>query len=294
MWSAGLDEAQAGIKITGININNLRYADDTTLMAESEEELNSLLMKVKEESKKANLKFYIQKMKIMAFGPITSWQIDRETMENSEKLYFWGSKITVDSDCSHEMKRILLPGRKALTNFNSILKSRDSTLLTKVHIVKVMFFSSSHVRKWELDNKKGWVLTNWWLQTVVLEKTLQSPLNCKEIKPVNSKGNQSWLFIGKTDAEASILLPPDAKSRLIGKDHDAGKDWRQKKKGTTEDEMVGWHYQLSGHEFEQTHLLLLWIPTFSHSITCMSLFYILHLMIPVSETLKTLLETLRS
>ena len=152
-------------------------------------------------------------------------------------------------------------------------------------------FSSGCVQMWELDNKKGWVLTNWWLQTVVLEKTLQSPLNCKEIKPVNSKGNQSWLFIGKTDAEASILLPPDAKSRLIGKDHDAGKDWRQKKKGTTEDEMVGWHYQLSGHEFEQTHLLLLWIPTFYLSITCMSLFYILYLMIPVSETLKTLLET---
>ena len=108
MWNAGLDEAQAGIKITGININNLRYADDTTLMAESEEELNSLLMKVKEESKKANLKFYIQKMKIMAFGPITSWQIDRETMENSEKLYFWGSKIIADDDCNLEIKRRLL------------------------------------------------------------------------------------------------------------------------------------------------------------------------------------------
>ena len=132
MWNAGLDEAQAGIKIAGKNINNLRYADDTTLMTESEEELKSLLMKVKEESKKVGLKLNIQKMKIMASSPITSWQIDGETMETVSDFIFLGSKITADSDCSHEIKRHLLLGRKALTNLDSILKSRDITLPTKV------------------------------------------------------------------------------------------------------------------------------------------------------------------
>ena len=112
-------------------------------------------------------------------------------------------------------------------------------------------FSSSHVRIWELDHKESWVLNNWCFWTVVLEKTLECPLDCKEIKPVNLKGNQSWIFIGRTDAEAPILCPPDVKSQLIGKDPDAGKDWRQEKKGAAEDEMVGWHHRLNGHEFEQ-------------------------------------------
>ena len=140
MRNTGLEEAQAGIKIAGRNINNLRYADDTMLMAESEEELKSLLMKVKEESEKIGLKFNIQKTKIMASGPITSWQIEGETVETVADFIFLGSKITADGDCSHEIKRCLLLGRKVMTNLDSILKSRDITLSTKVHLVKSMVF----------------------------------------------------------------------------------------------------------------------------------------------------------
>ena len=140
MRNAGLDEAQARIMIVERNINNLRYADDTTLMAESEEEPKSLLMKVKEESEKVGLKLNIQKTKIMASGPITSWQIDGEAMETVTDFILGGSKITADGDCSHEIKRYLLPGRKVMTNPDSILKSRDITLPTKVHLVKVMVF----------------------------------------------------------------------------------------------------------------------------------------------------------
>ena len=140
MQKARLDETQTGIKIPRRNTDNLRYADDTTLMAESEEELKSLLMKVKEESQKAGLKLNIHKMKIMASGPITSWQINEETMETVRDFIFLGSKITADGDCSHEIKRCLLLGRKAMTNLDSILKSRDITLLTKVRLVKAMVF----------------------------------------------------------------------------------------------------------------------------------------------------------
>ena len=139
MRNAGLEEAQAGIKIARRNINNLRYADDTTLMAESEEELKSLLMKVKEESGKIGLKLNIQKTKIMASGPITSWEIDGETVETVSDFIFLGSKITADGDCSHEIKRRLLLGRKVMINLDSILKSRDITLPTKVHLVKAIF-----------------------------------------------------------------------------------------------------------------------------------------------------------
>ena len=140
MRNAGLDEALAGIKTVERNINNLRYADDTTLMAESEEELKSLLMKVKEESEKLGLKLNIRKTKIMASGPITSWQTDGETMETVRDFIFRGSKTTADSDCSHEIKRRLLLGRKAMTNLDSILKSRDITLPTKIWLVKAMVF----------------------------------------------------------------------------------------------------------------------------------------------------------
>ena len=140
MRNAGLEEAQAGIKIAGRNITNLRYADDTTLMAESKEELKSLLMKVKEESEKVALKLNIQKTKIMASGPITSWEIDGETVESVSDFYFFGSKITADGDCSHEIKRRLLLGRKVMTNLDSILKSRDITLPIKAHLVKAMVF----------------------------------------------------------------------------------------------------------------------------------------------------------
>ena len=140
MRNTGLDEPQAGIKIAGRNINNLRYTDDTTLMAESEEELKSLLMKVKEESEKAGLKLNIQITKIMASGPITSWEVDGETVETGSDFILGGSKITADGDCSHEIKRHLLLGRKVLTNLDSIFKSRDITLPTKVHLVKAMVF----------------------------------------------------------------------------------------------------------------------------------------------------------
>ena len=140
MRNAGLEETQAGIKTAGRNINNLRYAEDTTLMAESEEEIKSFLMKVKEESEKVGLKLNIQKMQIMASGPITSWEIDGETVETVADFIFLGSKITADGDCSHEIKRRLLLGRKVVTNLDSILKSRDITLPTKVHLVKAMVF----------------------------------------------------------------------------------------------------------------------------------------------------------
>ena len=140
MRNAGLDEAQAGIKIAGRNISNLRYVDDTTLMAESEEELKSLLMKVKEESEKVGLKFNIQKTKIMVSGPITSWQIGGETVETVTNFIFLGSKITADGECSDKIKRPLLPGRKVMTNLDSILRSRDITLPTKVRLVKAVVF----------------------------------------------------------------------------------------------------------------------------------------------------------
>ena len=144
MRNAGLEEAQTGIKIAGRNINNLRYADDVTLMAESEEELKSLLMKVKEEQEKAGLKFNIQKTKIMVSDPITSWQIDEETKETVTDFYFLGSKIIVGGNCSHEIKRQLLLERKAMTNLDSMLESRDITLPTKIHVVKAMVFFSRH------------------------------------------------------------------------------------------------------------------------------------------------------
>ena len=140
MRNAGLEEAQAGIKIAGRNINNLRYTDDTTLMAESEEELKSLLMKVKEESERAGLRLNIQKTKMMTSGPTASWQIDGETMETVTDFLFLGSKITADGDCSHEIKRCLFLGRKAMTNTDSILKSRDITLPTKIHLLKAIVF----------------------------------------------------------------------------------------------------------------------------------------------------------
>ena len=161
MRNAGLDEAQAGIKTGMRNINNLRCADDTTLMAESKEEVKSLLMKVKEEGEKADLKLNIQKTEIMASGLITSWQIDGETMETVRDFIFLGSKITADGNCSHEIKRHLLLGRKAMTNLDSVLKSRNLTLLTKVHIVKAMVFpvvvyrcDSWTIKKAECQRKK--------------------------------------------------------------------------------------------------------------------------------------------
>ena len=166
-------------------------------------------------------------------------------------------KITADGDCSHEIKRRLLLGKKAITNLDSILKSRDITLSTKVRLVKAIIFSSGYLWMWDLDYKESWALKNWCFWTVVLEKTLESHLDCKELQPVHPKGDQFWIFIGRTDAKAEtpILWPPDVKNWLTGKDPDAGKDWRQEEKRTTEDEVVGWHHWLNGHELEWT----LWV-----------------------------------
>ena len=224
---------------------------DTTLMAESKEELNSPLMKVKEESEKVGLNFNIQKTKIMASCPITSWQIDGEKMETVTDFIFLGSKITADGDSSHEIKRCLSLGRKVMTNLDSILKRQRHYFVNKVPSSQSYGFSSSHMWVWELDYKESRVTKNWWFWTVVLEKILESPLDCKEIKPVHPKGNQSWMFFGRTDAEseAPILWPPDAKNWLIGTDPDTGKDCREEEKGMTEDEMVGWQHWLKGHEF---------------------------------------------
>ena len=184
-------------------------------------------MKVNEESEKVGLKLNIQKTKIMASGPITAWQIDGKTVETVADFIFLGSKITADGDCSHEVKRRLLLGRKVMTNLESLLKSRDITLPTKVHLVKTTAFpvvmygcESWTVKKAERQRIDAFELC------VVLEKTLESPLDCKEIQSVHPKGDQSWVFIGRTDAEAEtpVLWPPDAKSWLIGKDPDTGKD----------------------------------------------------------------------
>ena len=189
----------------------------------------------------------------MASDPITSWQIDGETMKTVWDFIFLGSKITADGNCNHEIKGHLFLGRKAMTILDSILKRRDITLPIKVHLVKAMVFPVVMYGCWELDYKESWVPKNWCFWTVVLEKSLESPLDCREIKPVNPNGNQSWIFTGRTDAEAEapLLWPPDVKSWLTRKDPDVGKDWRQKEKGTTEGEIVGWHHQLNGLEFEQ-------------------------------------------
>ena len=156
--------------------------------------------------------------------------------------------MTADGDCSHEIKKRLLFGREIMTSLDIIKKQRHY-LPTKVRLVKAMVFP---VVMWELDYKESWAPKNWCFWTVVLKKTLESPLDCKEIQPVHAEGDKSWLFTGRTDVEAEtlILWPPDAKSWLIGKDPDAGRDWGQEEKGMTEHEMAGWHHQLDGHEFE--------------------------------------------
>ena len=190
MRNAGLEETQAGIKIAGRNINNLRYADDTTLMAESEEELKSLLMKMKEESEKVGLKLNIQKMKIMASGPNTSWQIDGEIVETVSDFILGGSKITEDGDCSHEIKCLLLLEKKVMTNLDSSLKSTNITLPTKVCLVKAMVFPVV------MYGCESWTIKKAECQRTdtfehVLEKTLESPLDCKEIKSVSPKRDES-------------------------------------------------------------------------------------------------------
>ena len=214
MRNAGLEEAQAGIKIAGRNISKLRYADDTSLMAESEEKLKSLLMKLKEESEKVGLKLNIQKTNIMASGPMTSWEIDGETLKTVSDFIFWGSKITADGDCSHEIKRCLLLGRNVMTNLYSILKSRDITLPTKVHLVKAMVFpvvmcgcESWTVKKTECRKIDAFELLCWRrLLRVPCTARRSNQSILKEISPgCSSEGLMLKL-------ELPILWPPHAKS----------------------------------------------------------------------------------
>ena len=181
-------------------------------MLESKEELNSLLIKMKDENEKAGLKLNIEKSKIMVSSPITSWQIGKNG--NSDRLVFLRSKIAVEGDCSHEIKRHLLLGRKAMINLDNRLKKQAHYFADKDPSSQNYGFSSNHVWMWELDYREGWVMKNWCFWTVVLKKTLESPLDSKEIKQVNPKENQPWIFIGKTDAkaEAPTLWPPDAKN----------------------------------------------------------------------------------
>ena len=190
-------------------------------------------MQVKEGSEKVGLRLDIQKTKTMASSSITLWQIDGETMETVSDLIFLGSKIIADGDCSHEIKKIFAPWKENYDQSRQHIQKQRHYFANKGPSSQSHGFSSSHIWMWELDCKENWAPRNWCFWTVVLGKTLKSPLNCKEFKPVHPKGNESWIFIGKTDAEAKtpMLWPPDAKNWLLGKDPDAWKDRRQEEKG---------------------------------------------------------------
>ena len=228
MSSSNCWTGQTGIKSAGRNINNLRYADDTTLVAESEEEPKSLLIKVKEESEKVGLKLNIQKAKIMASGPITSWQIDGETMKTVRDFIFLGSKITADGDCSHEIKRRLLLGRNAITNLGSMLKSRDITLPTKVHLIKATVFpvfmygcESWTIKKAECRRIDAFELWCW-------RRLLRVPWTARRsnqsiLEEISPEYSLEWLML---ELKLPILWPPHMKSWLVWKDPDAEKDWR--------------------------------------------------------------------
>ena len=203
MRNAGLEEAQAGIKIAGRNSNNFRYADDTNFMVGSEEELKRLLMKVKEKSEKAGLKLNIQKTKIMASGlacPITSWQTPGEKVETVTDFTFLDSKIMVDGDCGMKLKDAA-PWKESYDKPRQSIQKQRHHFANKGLYSQSYGFSISHVWTWELDHKEDWAPKNWYFQTAVLEKTLESSLDCKEIKPVNPKGNQPWIFTGRTDGD---------------------------------------------------------------------------------------------
>ena len=238
MRNPGLEEAQAGIKIARRNINNLRYVDETTLMAESEEGLKSLLMKVKDESEKVGLKLNIQKMKIMASGPITSWEIDGETAETVSDFIFGGSKITTDGDCSHEIKRRLLLGRKVMTNLDSILKSKDITLPTNAHLVKAMVFpvvmygcESWTVKKADRRRIDAFELWCW-------RRLLRVPWTARRSNQSILKEVSPWCSLEglmlklKLQYFGHLMRRADSLEKS-----DAGRDWGQEEKGTTED---GW------------------------------------------------------
>ena len=241
MRDAGLDEVQAGIKIARRNNNNLRYADDTTLMAESEEERGEWKTWLKTQHSKDE-DHGIWSHHFIAY----SWGNN----ENSDRLHFFGFQNHCRWWLQPWNSRTLAPWKKAMTNLDNVLKSREHRFANKGPSSQSCGFSGSHVWVWELDCE-GWSPKNWCFWIVVLEKTLESPLDCKEIQPVHAKGDQSWIVTGSTDTESEslILWPPHAKSWLIGKDFDAGRDWRQEEKGKTEDEMAGWHHRLNGHKF---------------------------------------------
>ena len=189
----------------------------------------------------------------MASGPITSWEIDRETVETVTDFIFGAPKSLQMVTAAMKVKDAYSLEEKLWpTYFNQHIEKQRYYFANKGLSSRGYGFFSSHVWMWDLDYKESWALKNWCFWTVVLEKTLESPLDCKEIQPVHPKGNQSWIFIARTDVEAetAIVWPPDVKNRLIGKDPDARKDWEQGEKEMTEDEMVGWHHQLDGHEFE--------------------------------------------
>ena len=251
MRNAGLEEAQAGIRIIGRNINNCRYADDTTLMAESEEELKSLLMKVKAESEKVGLKLDIQKTKIMASGPITSWEIDVETVSD---FILGGSKITADGDLSHEIKRRLLLGRKVMTNLDSILKSRDIPLPTKVCLVKAMVFPvvMYGCESWTVKKAERWELML--LNCGVGEDSWESkgdPTSPSEpdlLKEITSGISLEGMMLKlKLQYFGHLMRRVDSLEKT-----GAGRDWGQEEEGMTEDEMAGWHHWLDGRESEWT------------------------------------------
>ena len=207
---------------------------------------------MKEKSEKVGLKLNIQKAKIMASGPITSWEIDGETVESVSDFILGGLQNHCRWWVQPWNKKTLAPWKKSCDQPRQHIKKQRHYFANKGPSSQGYSFSSSHVWMWELDYKESWALKNWCFWTVVLEKTLESPLDWKQVQPVHPKGDQSWIFIGRTDAEAEtvILWPPNVKSWLIWKNPDAGKDWRQEEEGTKEDEMVGWHHRLNGHEFE--------------------------------------------
>ena len=237
-----MDEAQAGIRIARRN-NNLRYGDDTTLMTESEEELRSLFMKVKEESEKVGLKLNIQKTKIMATGPISSWQIDGETVETVSDFIFLGSKIIAECDCSHEIKRRLLLGRKVMTNLDSIFKSRDITLPTKVHLVKAVVFpvvmygcEGWTVKKAEYRRIDVFELWCW-------RRLLRVPWTARRSNQYILKENNSGISLEGMMLKLKLQYVGHLMQRIDSLEKtDAGRDWGQEEKGTTEDEMAGWHH----------------------------------------------------
>ena len=223
-------------------------------MAESEEELKSLLMKVKVESEKVGLKLNMLKTKIMASGPITSWEIDGETVETMSDFILGGLQNHCRWWLQPWNEKTLTPRKESYDQPIEHIKKQRHYFAIKGPSSQGYGFSSGHVWMWKLDCEDSWVPKNWCFWSVVLEKTLESPLDFKEIQSVHLKGDQSWVFVGRTDAkgEIPVLRPPHAKSWVIGKDSHAGMDWGQEEKGTTEHEMAGWRHRLSGHEFEWT------------------------------------------